>query len=201
MAQQNSWEEGRPIYKRLPAIAEQYVGNPVVDAITLPWDEVLMQSKLATDNFYTNFLNPTTALSQNLDWLAQLCGFVGEYWDSSWSDAIKRTLIANSYSYIWVSRGTRACLQYLFSVFGLPAKIVVIGDFYAGITTLPAQIGGGNFQFFVTVPLSGGFLRTSPQWALVDRLRRLYSPVFCDSRTCYAEGFIAGFSAAGDPCF
>ncbi|PHJ86313.1 hypothetical protein VF07_22420 [Nostoc linckia z6] len=120
----SAWEQGRPIYKRLPIAEEKYQVSPddpeldpVADWLTLPIDEYLMAAKEAVDNFYTDYLDPVTAKTENLDWLGQLCGFTGEYWETSWSQEQKRSLITNAFTFIWESKGTRAVLEFLHMVF------------------------------------------------------------------------------------
>lgn len=201
------WDTGRPILHRLPGLNEGYDHDdptsspypPVSDWLTVFWDELLIQTKEKFEAFYANYLNPATALPENLDWLAQLCGFTGDYWDTSWPVATKRKLIARSYDFIWPNKGTRAVLEFLYGeAFGLQARVYILGEFRADITTVPGLVGGETLRFFVLVPLT--YLRTSIAWALVDRLRRLYSPVYVDSLVAY-ESFYAGFSLAGDPTF
>jgi hypothetical protein len=201
------WDTGRPILHRLPGQNEGYDHEdptsspypPVSDWLTQFWDELLIQTKEKFESFHANYLDPVTALPENLDWLAQMCGFTGAYWDASWPDATKRKLIAQSYLFIWPYKGTRAVLEFMYGeAFGLNARIYILGEFLAGVTQVPAAVGGETLRFYVRVPLL--YLRTSPDWGLTDRLRRLYSPAYVDSSVVY-ERFYAGFSLAGEPVF
>lgn len=200
-----AWEEGKPIYKRLPGDNEGYQRDqewegyePELDVaywLTKPWDDLLIETKQKIDDFYTNYLNPATAQPEYLDWLAQLCGFSGNYWDSQWPIAVKRSLLSNSYNFIWPNKGTRELFEWLFGVFVLEASVLVIGDFLFDVTLLDAPIGGGNLKYYIVTKLV--YLRTSPEWALLEKLNELFGPVFCESRVIY-EQFYFDFSVCGD---
>ncbi|MDM9583083.1 phage tail protein [Nostoc sp. GT001] len=201
----SAWEQGRPIYKRLPIAEEKYQVapddpelDPVADWLTLPVDEYLVAIKAAVDNFYADYLDPTTAASENLDWLAQLCGFTGEYWETSWTEAQKRSLITNAFTFIWESKGTRAVLEFLLLTFGIQGKIYLLGEFLAGRNVAGDALGGEPLEYFLLLPLA--YLRTSYQWRLAVKFNRLYGPVYVKSTVCYSQ-FVTGFSIAGDPVF
>jgi Phage tail protein (Tail_P2_I) len=192
------WSSGRPIYHRLPEESEAYQQNPLVDAITTPYDAILMEYKGLVENFERDFLDPDTARVDALDWLAQLCGFTGEYWDSSWTVAQKRELIKRSHSFIWANKGSQVLLEYLLDVFSINARIYLLGQFLADINKIGDLLGGDLMRYYVMMPLE--YLRTSREWELVERLNRLYMPCFADSRVVY-EQFYCDFSVIGDPLF
>lgn len=192
------WDTSRPIYDRLPAESGAYQGNPIVDAITTPYDALLMQWRDLVMDFEANFLNPATCRADALDWLAQLCGFTGEYWDPNWADAQKRELISKSHLFIWPNKGTQILLEYLFDLFAINARIYQIGQFLAGVNVAGDVIGGELMRYWILMPLA--YRRSGAEWELVERFNRLYMPCFADSRVCYDQ-FYAGFSVAGDPVF
>ena len=195
----SAWQRGRPIYNRLPIDSEQYQSNPIVDAITKPFDDILIQYKASVDNFERDFLDPTTARSDALDWLAQLVGFTGRYWDHSWADAQKRLLIANSHSFIWSNKGTYRLLCWLLNtVFALNATIYSVGDFLADINGADDYIGGDNLSYYILMPIADETI--SHEWRLAERLNLLYMPAFCDSAVVY-DGFYADLSRSDDPVF
>lgn len=70
--------------------------QPVADWLTFPWDCDLILTKLRTTYFYEDYLDPSTAFTQNLDWLAQYFGWSGEIWRTDWDDKTKRALLNNS---------------------------------------------------------------------------------------------------------
>lgn len=195
----SAWSEGRPIYLRLPSDAEKYQGNPAVAAICQPFDAILMQYKAAIDNFERDFLNPDTARSDALDWLAQNCGFTGKFWQADWTDAQKRLLIKNSHSFIWNNKGTYRLLYWLLNtVFAIPAQIFQVGQFLADINAADDVLGGDQLQYFLLMPIT--YKTTSKEWRLAERLNYLYMPVFCSSDVVY-DAFYADLSAAEDPIF
>jgi len=195
----SAWNEGRPIYARLPSEAEKYNGNPVVDAITQPIDSILVSYKASLDNFSRDFLDPDTARSDALDWLAMNCGFTSNFWDSSWGDAQKRLLIKNSHSFIWSNKGTERLLIWLLSVFAIDATVYSVGNFLADLSAADDDsVGGDQLQYYVLLPIL--YETFSPQFLLAQRLNYLYMPVFCDS-DCVYDGFYADYSKCGDPIF
>ncbi|NDC40620.1 MAG: hypothetical protein EBZ77_03575 [Chitinophagia bacterium] len=194
-----SWSIDRPIYGRLPEESQQYQGNDVADWLTEPWDKLLTDSRNLIDTFYTTHLNPATADAANLDWLAQLSGYTGAYWDNLWPTAVKRTLITEAFSRVWPEKGSRALLEWVIALFGLEMRVYILGDFLAGINAAGDMLGSNSgFQYFLRVRLI--YSRNSQEWLLLERLNRLYSPVYVTSQVCYQQ-FYAGFSVAGDPVF
>jgi hypothetical protein len=204
-----SWNTGRPIHDRLPGALEAYrkdedwdgydaaVDPPIGRWLTAAWDGLLMDTKVAIEGIPANMLDPATAKPEFLDWLAQLCGFTGDYWDTTWSVPVKRQLIARSLDYIWENKGTRELLEWLFTLFDLQVQVYLIGDFLAGVNAAGDPVSGGrDFEYFLLVSLA--YLPPSPYWSLVERLNRLYAPVYASSTQCY-DHFYAGFSSAGQP--
>jgi hypothetical protein len=204
------WDTDRPIYDRLPGENEGYrkdedwdgydaeIDPPIARWLTAPWDSLSVELKGKIEALYTTHFNPETADAENLDWLAQLAGFTGEYWSSDWDESVKRQLILYGLDFIWESKGSRELLEWLIELFGLQSRVYFLGEFLAGITLLPATLGGNGFSYYLLVSLA--YLRTSPEWAMLERLNRLFGAVYCESRVCYDQ-FYAGFSLAGDPCF
>lgn len=190
------WSTGRPIYHRLPQESEAYQGNALVDALTKPYDNLLMAWKGLIDNFERDFLDPGTCRSDALDWLAQLCGFTGEYWDPTWAEPVKRELIRRSHSFIWQHKGSQMLLEWLLELFSIEAQVYMLGQFILGTNVLGDTLGGELLRYWVLLPLK--YRRSSEDWALAERLNRLYMPVFADSAVVY-DRFYLGFSVLGDP--
>jgi len=195
----SGWSSNRPIYDRLPSDSERYNGNPIVDAITQPIDSILVSYRAALSNFERDFLDPDTARSDALDWLGQLCGFTGKFWQADWTDAQKRLLIKNSHSFIWANKGTERLLIWLLSVFAIDATVLSTGDFLADINAADDDsVGGDQLQYYLLMPIT--YQTTDKAWLLATRLNDLYMPVFCDSAIVYAS-FMADLSSADDPTF
>jgi hypothetical protein len=192
------WNTGRPIYDRLPAESEAYQGNPVVEAITRPFDELLMSWRGILLDFDKDFLNPDTAREDALDWLAQLCGFTDSYWDPGWTPAQKRELIRRSHSFIWPNKGSLILLEYLLGVFGIETEIYLTGQFLVGVTEVGGRLGGELLRYWIRLPVR--YRNPGPEWALVERINRLYMPCAAESYVCYSR-FYVGLSKVGDPVF
>lgn len=195
----SAWEQGRPIYLRLPREAGQYQGNETCEWVTRWVDAILMEIKAAIENFEVDFVDPTTARSAALDWLGQYHGFSEEYAEPTADDAIKRKLIADAQSFIWANKGRPELMEYLLETFGINGRLYLVGSFLADIHRADLDLVGGEpLYYFILLPLNNGYLRTSPEWKLVEKLDRLYMPCYVRSRVCYEELY-ADFSVADDP--
>ena len=202
----SAWnQEQRPIFRRLPLYGWQDQDTPISDWVTSGFDATLIEIQTAILNFDRDFIDPDTARADALDWLAQLMGFTGEYWDSTWKDSIKRQLIKDAQT-IWAYKGTLFLLQYLFNLFELDATIVIQGAWLAGVTRIGAPIGGDPLSYTILVNSAGRsfYLRTSDEWRLIERLNRLYMPCWCSPVTLnnsfvHYDRFRAGLSAVGEP--
>ena len=96
----------RPVYSRLPGLAEAYRTDPAFSDLEPPaqWltsgvDEFLSEKKDQIAAFYEDFLDPDTCTPLVLDWLAQHVGLTGELWDSSWENSIKVGMIKNAFGW------------------------------------------------------------------------------------------------------
>lgn len=199
--QGKGWNTQRPVYHRLPVAGYQAENGEVTptDALTLPIDNLLIEVKQLINNIEADYLTPQTAKAANLDWLAQLCGFTGEYWDTEWDESIKRQLIQDSYLFIWRHKGSKVLLQYFLQVFNINAKVHIFGAFVLGESKLGNKLGYQSLEYLVLMPLGeNGYLRTSYEWKLVARLIRLYMPCFSRGRIVY-RSFKLGFSVLGEP--
>lgn len=105
-----AWEQGRPIFRRLPICG--YQDNTPVEWLTRWPDTESCNARLKIDHLRCQ-VDPRNCDSEWLDWLAQLAGYTGEYWDPVWPDSVKRELIANAYTAVWPNLGTQYCLDFV----------------------------------------------------------------------------------------
>jgi hypothetical protein len=96
----------RPVYSRLPGIAEAYRSDPLFSDNETPaqWltsgvDEFLSQKKDQIISFYQDYLDPQTCSPGVLDWLAQHVGLFGDLWDERWDRKIKVAMIENAFGW------------------------------------------------------------------------------------------------------
>ena len=96
----------RPVYSRLPGVAEGYRSDPAFSDVETPaqWlvsgvDEFLSKKKDSIASFYADYLDPDTCNPALLDWLAQHVGLFGELWNPLWDNHVKRALIKNSFGW------------------------------------------------------------------------------------------------------
>lgn len=201
----SAWDEGRPIFKRLPQYGWQDQDPPIADWITDPYDRILIELQQAILNFPRDFIDPDTARSDALDWLAMLSGYWPTHWDTEWSDRIKREIIKN-HQFIWSYKGTQQELEYLFQLFGLDVTIEIQGAWRIGKTAIGNAIGGQLLSYSLLVNSTGKafYLRTSVQWKLIERLNRLFMPCWCapislNGSFTHYDRFRVGLSAVGEP--
>ena len=172
------WDINRPIYTRTPDCykADEEGEFDIADARTRWKDATITEIQTTVGRFAVDYLDPDTAKPEALDWLAQVNGFTGRYWDYSWSVPIKRQLIRDSQWFLWQKRGTPECLNYLFGVFSLDAKTVTVGQWKLGVTPLAARLGGNPFDLKVELPPR--YTPVTPEYTLINRLIRLYAPAW-----------------------
>lgn len=103
----------RPVYSRLPGLAEGYRSDPSFSDVETPtqWlvsgtDEFLSRKKDSIASFYADYLDPDTCNPALLDWLAQHVGLFGSLWNELWDDKVKRAFIKNSFG--WWDRESSA---------------------------------------------------------------------------------------------
>lgn len=175
-----AWENGRPIFQRLPI--ENYQTNEVVDWLTQQPDAELMSVKEAMETFYQK-LDSVECPVEWLAYLAYLVGLSGEYWDDDWSESVKRSMIANAFSW-WERLGTLATFQAVLTVHG--------------ITNTVWQPGLSNARVYTGLPLS--YIRDGEEWRETERTVRNFLPVTSRNIVSF-DKFYLGFSAIGDPVF
>jgi phage tail-like protein len=209
------YKDGRPVFYDLPQ--KGYQDNPIVDWLTLWYDERIVQSATTLESFWQN-LDPMVAPESYLDYLAFLCGLSGKYWDVKWTVPVKRSLISLAHS-LWSSRGTlRAIKQvlniqlstYLYDSEGFlvddkgdylienPEYTIWTNGALRLSFTLPATFGKDDLKLWVRLPLK--YQRSTQQFKEAQRTLRNYAPAIVKSGVCF-ERFYLGFSVLGDPLF
>lgn len=194
-----AWKvQKRPVYARLPGTIEGSLNQQdAADWITDFIDSKLIDTLANLEGFKLN-LDPDTSISNDwLNYLAQYCGFVGDYWDDKWTKEQKQWMIANSFKFIWPLKGTRQCLEAILNNFDLLYDVWTESRAQLPFK-LPSQLGKPSAKFFVRVPLS--IERDEYEWNLTKKLVRQYSLLGVKKGVCY-ETFALGYSRLGDPLF
>lgn len=191
----SQWHDGRPIFARLPL--DGYQNNEAVDALTVWVDEKIISKAEQLQDFYTNYLNPDTCLSEALDYLAYLVGLSGEYWDKSWSDPVKRTFIKSAHPLLWSKRGTIDVISFILKTHGLAYQIWTDADLTMSFT-MSATFGTTKLRFFVRLPVA--YPRKGLEFREAQRTLRNFAPAVVQNKACY-DYFRLGLSDWGDPMF
>jgi hypothetical protein len=185
-----AWDSGKPIWERLP---ECYKENDIALWLTAYFDELLINTKAKIDDLPRQ-LNPLDCDEAWLDVLAPLCGFTGEYWDTTWKVRAKRLLIANSFLNIWPNKGSKAVLSLVLDCFSIQHLISRRGDFIIGFSKAGDPLGSAAWEYIIYLPT----IYKNPgneQFKLTAKLNKLYGPLWCSSEIIFDDSVITTLKA------
>lgn len=200
----------RPIFSRLPHDNYGYRTDETEAAsqdpsnwITGFYDELLCGLKYSLENFYRDYLDCHTAKPEHLDWLAQLHGFTGEYWEPAWPETFKREMLCHAHQ-TWQGKGTEELFAWLLATYGIatctdPKKVWQCENFIAGESRLDWPIKGSPIEAFVRLPL-GTYSPESYEWKLTALWVEQYMPIWAIVVIGYCY-FYSGYSRSGDGVF
>lgn len=210
-----------PIYARLPAYNRGYrrwgetedadnVANGEVSRwLTIATDELLCELKGNVTGFYENYLDPETARSDALDWLAQHLGFSGSFWRSEWPDEVKREILKLG-DEVWIGRGSIDKIDTLLEAIGVVtcADVWPLNDTGHRSYRLPwlrADLGtadnywrADNTHYFIRLPLTTK--RGDETWQYAKWIVDGFTPVGAVGVPCFCN-FYPDKSHADDPIF
>jgi phage tail-like protein len=133
------------------------------------------------DTYEQDYLDPSSCKEDWLDVIAYWSGW-GELWNSTWSSAIKRSLLKET-ERIWSNRGNRDVLATLFSIFGLTVDLVPQTGFILNATTFPGSLGIDPFSYVVRLPST--YVDGSPELRTVKRLLKNFLPCWIEFSYSY----------------
>jgi phage tail P2-like protein len=133
------------------------------------------------DTYEQDYLDPSSCKEDWLDVIAYWSGW-GELWNSTWSSAIKRSLLKETEK-IWSNRGNRDVLVILFSIFGLTVDLVPQTGFILNVTTFPGGLGVDPFAYVVKLPNT--YTDGSPEFQTVKRLLKDFLPCWIEFSYSY----------------
>lgn len=183
----------RPVFNRLPV--RGYQDNPVADALTRFYDEKLVAVGTQVEQLHTK-LDPTSAPSIYLDWLAFLVGLVHPYYSVTWSDSVKRLAITNA-NEIFSNRGTAGGLALAMNIHGFEYVLAISEDLILPFT-FAASTKFGRIATFVILPLK--YERKGSQFREAELAVENYTSIITTTHVCY-DAFYLGFSVCSDPIF
>jgi hypothetical protein len=200
------WHNERPIFNRLPIVyREPNEGDNPSNWLTDFWDSFYVELKALAESFFERFVHPQTAESEHLDWAGTtLYGYLGEYWNPQWTDRVKRKLLEDAYTYLWVERGSEGVVEYLLELHQIPTypiagKIWKLSPLYAGINTI-APCYAAYAPYRIDIRLDTFADRSDPVWVESYRIRDLYCPIWSLPIVGYKYWY-AGFSQAGEAVY
>ncbi len=187
------WEQGRPVYLRLPR--DGYQNNDDIKALLTQPDEFLTGVKTLLEGLYQQ-LNPLIAPEGWLDYIAWLNGWSDEYWDALWTPAIKRALIVIS-NRVWSGLGQLSTLELILDTHGIEHRIWASTSLQLSFT-LPATFHTPKGVVYIRLPLK--YVRSSYWFKEAKRSRNNFIPCVLLSDAVY-EYFYLGYSNLGEPMF
>lgn len=188
-----AWTLGSPVFRRLPE--KGYRDNTVTQWIVTPVDEILTGVKTKLEGFYAS-LNPATCPDDYLDYVGFLMGYSDTYWDTLWSNEVKRQLCVEASS-LWHRMGTHDTLQRVLTIHAIIHGIWVDGVLLMPFL-MPGTMGTPKARVYVRLPLI--YMRTGKKWLEAMRTVRNYTPAPINSKVVYDQ-FYLGFSVLGEPMF
>lgn len=188
-----SWAKERPIYGRLPGLNGGYTNNEVADWLTTWPDQELIQARETAESIPTEY-DPLLCDEIWLDYLSQLTGFRGKYWDVSWPVPTKRQLINASLDFLWARRGSTESLSFFLSSLGVLHIIRPKGSFILGESRLGDELGSVGFEFVVIAP---NRYFGSPEEKIIRLGIELYTPCWCVSEIIYDDTYFSPLELLG----
>ncbi len=167
------------IFDYLP---QAYQNDPeqkqIVEALTIVLSDKLTELKEKLYIYELSYLNPNTAQAEWLDSIAYWHGW-GDFWDSSWSDKIKRKLLTNS-DFIWRNRGNRLILPFLFDIFELDARLEPETGFTLSSDLVPEFFTNEPFAYRITY--NSNYTTSSKDYQLILNLSNFFLPCWISLR-------------------
>lgn len=187
------WDKGLPVTLRLPR--DGYQNNPDVVALLSQPDEFLTAKKLQLETLYEQ-LRGETAPEEWLDYVAWLMGWSSEYWDSRWSESVKRQLIVIANS-VWGRLGQSGVITEILDIHGIEH------DLWTEVAlqlpfSMPAVFSTPKGRLYIRLPIQ--YLRNGNEFREARRTRDNFVPCTILSGVVY-DRFYLGISQLGDPMF
>lgn len=190
---QYAWTNNKPVLFRLPE--NNYQDNLVAIWLTSWVDEKLSEVRNKLQDFHKE-LSPDTCSTTSLDYLACLLGFTDVYWDTKYSEEVKRGLLRNVKE-LWQYRGTKRGILLALALIQVDATIWLKGTLVLPLT-LSQTFSTNNLKMYLRLPLK--YPENGYHFLQANRVVQGYAPVLIEVQVVY-EYFYCGFSKLGQPLF
>lgn len=181
------------IQDRLPE--KGYADNQSVEWILSHANYKVAQWKSIMENFHLQ-LSPNTCSDGNLDWLSQLFGFTGKYWNFAWTVTQKRNILKLGLSF-WRIKGTLEAINKWIAALALPIQVWT-GNSLILPFTLSATLGSPKFKIVLRIPFSEN--RGNAVWRESQRITEILTPVATPTHVGF-DAFRLGYSQLGECLF
>lgn len=187
------WDKGQPVTLRLPR--DGYQNNPDVVSLLSQPDWFLTSKKEQLETLYQQLTGETAPVSW-LDYLAWLLGWSDEYWDTRWSESVKRQLIVIANS-VWERLGRSDVITQILDIHGIEH------DLWTEVAlqlpfSMPATFSTPKGRLYIRLPIQ--YLRNGNEFREARRTRDNFVPCTILSGVVY-DRFYLGISQLGDPMF
>lgn len=181
------------IQDRLPD--KGYQDNQSVEWVLSHANHKISQWATLMETFHLQ-LSPVTCSDDKLDWLSQLYGFTGKYWNFQWSITQKRNILRLGLSF-WRRKGTRSSIEQWVSALGLPIQVWT-GDRLVLPFAMPATLTSPKFKIILRIPFSE--VRGNQIWRESHRITEILTPITTPTYIGF-DAFRVGYSQLGEPMF
>ncbi|NEP14533.1 MAG: hypothetical protein F6K14_30915 [Symploca sp. SIO2C1] len=144
----------------------------IADALTRVSADAIASVEDKLKNYRAYYLDPATAKAEWLDEIARYHGW-GNYWDSTWTEDIKRQLLINT-EFIFANRGNKDAIAKLFDIFELDAVLQSTSGFILGVTLLSGTLSNSPYDYEISVPAN--YAPGTPERELILRLTKQFLP-------------------------
>jgi hypothetical protein len=159
-----------------------YQNNPVTKWLWAYLVDFDTKLSIKLEQLLIDYLDIDNATTNGLDFIANINGLDKLFWDTKWTVAQKRMLLKN-YRKIVTEMGNKDFINWLFTVFGLNAKLTEIGGWILGVSTFPMTLGGSVFNF--TIKIDPSYVAGTQQRELIERIKNTFVIEFTDVTITY----------------
>ena len=152
--------------------------DPVADWLTSFEDEFFWWQQNRGREFALMWCDPGMCPDFALDWLSGLIAAdFADWWDGSWKPIQKRRILVNL-KRLRQTRGSADTFRWLLGNFDLMATFEPSGGWLVDISTLPALLSGGPFQW--ELKISASYIESSREFILIENLMREWLPCWVE---------------------
>jgi P2-related tail formation protein len=159
----------KPFTDHLPSVYKNNPGSQYLFGTA----DTLAASLYAKANSLRSFLDPAITPDNGLNFIARdILDLRSWFWSDDWRTDWKRKTIQN-YPKLIKERGNKSLLSYLFTLYGLDARVKETG-WVLNSSTFPIALGNNWDQ--VTIKISETYIASTPEYQMVQAIVKWFIP-------------------------